>query len=164
MNSNPLVLDTHELPRRAGSSRNVDEKVPAPEGMSIAMIGVPADAEMQLQVLLEAVGEGILATGNVTTPIAGECSRCLQPFEHTDTFDFVQLFYYPGRDSEEDALFVADDRIDLTEVVRDAIVLDLPFTPLCGQNCAGLCSQCGVNLNDEPDHTHAEATDARWDK
>ena len=44
----------------------------------------------------------------------------------------------------------------------DAVVLDLPFTPLCRDDCLGLCVTCGANLNDDPDHSHGEEIDARW--
>ncbi len=52
--------------------------------------------------------------------------------------------------------------IDLEPVLRDAAMLDLPFIPLCREDCAGLCPTCGVNLNDDPDHGHGEAIDPRW--
>ena len=52
--------------------------------------------------------------------------------------------------------------IDLEPVLRDAAMLDLPFIPLCREDCAGLCPTCGVNLNDDPDHGHDEAIDPRW--
>ncbi|MEN0072688.1 MAG: DUF177 domain-containing protein, partial [Propionicimonas sp.] len=55
-----------------------------------------------------------------------------------------------------------EDLVDLEPLLRDAVVLDLPFTPLCRPDCAGLCPTCGENLNRDPEHSHAEATDARW--
>jgi uncharacterized protein len=52
--------------------------------------------------------------------------------------------------------------IDIESLVRDAVLLDLPWTPLCRDDCAGLCAECGVNLNQHPSHRHADAFDARW--
>ena len=45
----------------------------------------------------------------------------------------------------------------------DAVVLDLPFTPLCRDDCLGLCPTCGFVLNDDPDHSHGEQVDPRWE-
>ena len=55
------------------------------------------------------------------------------------------------------------DLIDLEPVLRDAVVLELPFQPLCRPDCAGLCPQCGANLNDDPGHEHRPDNDPRWD-
>lgn len=52
--------------------------------------------------------------------------------------------------------------IDLEPILRDAVVLELPFTPLCRPDCAGLCPECGADLNRDPDHGHAEPIDPRW--
>jgi uncharacterized protein len=54
------------------------------------------------------------------------------------------------------------DLIDLEPALRDQVVLALPFTPLCSDDCAGLCPECGVRLDDEPDHKHEDAVDPRW--
>jgi uncharacterized protein len=43
------------------------------------------------------------------------------------------------------------------------VVLDLPFQPLCRDDCSGLCAECGANLNDNPDHSHGPRLDPRWD-
>jgi len=48
-------------------------------------------------------------------------------------------------------------------LLRDEVVLDLPFQPLCREDCAGLCTVCGVNLNDHPDHEHEVVGDPRWE-
>lgn len=56
---------------------------------------------------------------------------------------------------------VIDDHIDLEPVLRDAVVTALPFQPVCKEDCAGLCSECGMNLNEDPEHHH-EVLDPRW--
>jgi uncharacterized protein len=47
-------------------------------------------------------------------------------------------------------------------VLRDAVVLALPFQPLCQDDCPGLCVECGARLADDPDHRHEDPTDPRW--
>lgn len=159
----PLVLETHELHRQAGSMKELHLTVPAPVDLGIAMIGVPEGADMDLDLRLESVVEGILVTGTADVPLAGECARCLQSFEDRESYPLQELYFYPGRDAEEDALFIEDELVDLDPVLRDAVVLELPFTPLCRDDCLGLCPECGFVLNDDPDHSHGEQVDSRWD-
>ena len=73
-----------------------------------------------------------------------------------------ELFSYDAEDADEDALLMAGDLIDLEPVLRDAVVLALPASPLCSDDCAGLCSECGARLADaESGHNH-ETLDPRW--
>ena len=54
------------------------------------------------------------------------------------------------------------DLLDLEPILRDAVVLTLPFQPLCQEDCLGLCIECGARLADDPSHTHEAAIDPRW--
>lgn len=158
----PLVIDLHELDRRAGTMKHLERTVPAPADLGIDMIGVPEGSPMQLDLRLESVVEGVLVTGTVEVELAGQCTRCLEPIADSDTFDLQELYFYPGRDADEDASSIDDDMIDLDPAIRDAVVLELPFAPLCREDCAGLCVECGANLNNDPEHTHGDAVDPRW--
>lgn len=161
--SGDLLIETHDLRRRAGQMIQVSREVSAPEDLGVDMIGVPENSAIGLDLRLESVIEGILVTGTATTALVGECSRCLNPIEEESSFDVQELYFYPDREAEEDAYRVSDEEtIDLEPVLREAVVLNLPFTPLCRPDCAGLCPECGVNLNDHPDHAHEERIDPRW--
>jgi uncharacterized protein len=141
--------------------------VPAPTAFGTELIGVPNGAPLAVDVRLESVTEGVLVTGTVTTPLRGECARCLDPLTDELVVDIVELFAYP--DSATDETSSADevhriggDYLDIEPVVRDGIVLGLPWTPLCRPDCAGLCPTCGERLDDLPaDHAH-ETIDPRW--
>ena len=54
------------------------------------------------------------------------------------------------------------DLVDLEPLLRDAVVLSLPFQPLCREDCPGLCTECGARLADDPGHQHEDAIDPRW--
>jgi uncharacterized protein len=158
-----LVFDIHELGRRAGAMKEIVRQTPAPEGLGNAMIGVPAASPLRLRLRLEAVVEGVLVTGVVDVSLHGECARCLRAVEAEAEIDVQELFLFPEREvDDEEASRVEGDFIDLEPVLRDAVVLDLPFIPLCREDCAGLCPLCGSNLNDDPDHSHVGETDPRW--
>lgn len=162
----PLVLDTQALGRRPGSMRTEHLVVPAPADLGVEMVGVPRDADLELDIRLEAVMEGVLVSGTVSAPLEGECARCLDPITQRFESDFQELFVYPdtrsGGEAGEDEHRLEGDLIDLEPVVRDAVVLNLPLYPLCQDDCPGLCSECGARLADAgPDHRH-DAVDPRW--
>lgn len=163
----PFVFDARELGRRPGSLREYRRQVPAPADLGLDLIGVPAGAPLAIDVRLESVTEGVLVTGSVTAPLRGQCGRCLEPIVDEMVVDVCELFAYPDsvtdETTEEDEIYrVESDRVDFEPVVRDAVVLGLPWTPLCRPDCAGLCPTCGMRLDDLPaDHTH-EQFDPRW--
>jgi uncharacterized protein len=166
--TSPWVIDTRELGRRPGTSRTLNRTAPAVAALGVeGVVAVPAGAAVELDLLLEAVVEGVLVSGMASAPTAGECSRCLDPISGRVEVEITELFAYP--DSTTDATTdddevsrLVDDLVDLEPVVRDAIVLALPAVPLCTPDCAGLCPDCGGKWADlGPDHRH-ETIDPRW--
>lgn len=161
----PLVLDTRELGRRPGSQHQVTRSVPAPADLGIEVLHVPEGAPVELDLRLEAVMEGVLVTGTATAELTGECARCLEPIDDAVDVRFQELFVYDDQDysSEDDEVSkLEDDLLDLEPLLRDAVVLALPFQPLCEDDCPGLCPECGARLKDDPDHAHEEPIDPRW--
>lgn len=157
----PLVLDIHELGRRPGAMRKMTLTAPAPPGFRLELAGVDEKSELDIWVRLEAVMEGVLASGEVTARVTGQCGRCLDPLETDVVAAFQQLYSYDDRDADEETLSLDGDLLDLEPTLRDAIVLALPMTPLCREDCAGLCAECGIRLDDEPGHRH-DMSDPRW--
>lgn len=172
----PLVLDTRELGRRPGSMRRVRQAVTAPEEMGRPLASIPAGSELVLDLRLESVMEGVLVSGTVSAVMTGECGRCLDPVSAPLQVEIQELYSYPdsgpygtssrapgGRSDDDDELAsLIDDLIDLEPVLRDALVLALPMSPLCREDCPGLCPECGEQLADLPkDHSH-DAVDPRW--
>ena len=142
--------------------RRVSRAVEAPAGLGIEVIAVPPGSPIDLDLMLEAVVEGVLVTGSASAPLRGECVRCLTEISDQIEVDLLQLYVHPGSEvDEEDAGRIEGDLIDLEPLLRDAVVLDLPFQPLCREECAGLCTICGANLNDHPDHEHDVVVDPR---
>jgi uncharacterized protein len=140
--------------------------VSAPADLGVEMVGVPRGADLELDIRLEAVMEGVLISGTVSAPLEGECGRCLDPITQRFESDFQELYVYPdtrsGGGAGEDERRLEGDLIDLEPVVRDAVVLNLPLSPLCRDDCPGLCSECGARLADAgPDHRH-DVVDPRW--
>ena len=160
------MLDTRELGRRPGSQREVSRTVPAPADLGIEVLHVPEGSPVELDLRLEAVMEGVLVTGTAQASLTGECVRCLEPISDEIEVRFQELFVYDDRevdpDEELEVSKLQDDLVDLEPLLRDAVVLALPFQPLCQDDCPGLCAECGARLADDPDHTHGEPVDPRW--
>jgi len=148
---------------------------PAPEGIGIMSIGVPSGSDVELDLRLESVVEGVLVSGTARVQLAGECSRCLDPVSDELEVDIQELYAYEetdhrGRpvrsdsaegDDEDEQRHMVGDHLDLEPVLRDAVVLDLPLAPVCRDDCPGLCPQCGFRLEDDPEHHH-DVIDPRW--
>ena len=170
-----LVFDMRTLGRQAGSAKAQQLTVPAPDDMRLELARVPVGADMQLDVRFEAVTEGVLVTGSVIAPLAGECARCLAPLASSVAARFTELYLYTrdrhdkhdrfdeNTEQDDEELHLDGDLLDLEPVLRDAVVLALPMSPLCREDCPGLCVECGVPLADAgPDHGHEDVPDPRW--
>lgn len=164
----PWVIDTRDLGRRPGASREVQRSVVGRAALGFpGVIEVPVGAEYRLDLLLESVVEGVLVTGSASAPTHGECSRCLDPLDGEVRIELTELFAYPestteATTEEDEVSHLVDDLLDLQPVVRDAVVLALPQVPLCAEDCAGLCPDCGRKWAElEPGHGH-EKIDPRW--
>jgi uncharacterized protein len=137
----------------------------APQDWGGGLIRLPAGGPIRLELVLEAVGQGIWLTGRAAFELVGQCARCLDPINRPAQAELQDLFLRSTRapdGPDDDSALIQDDVIDLEPLVRDAIVIDLPLAPLCYDDCAGLCASCGANLNREPAHRHGPAADRRW--
>jgi len=164
--SGDFVFDMRSLGRRPGSFRDETRTAHAPEALGSGLVLVPAGADVALDLRFEAVSEGVLVTGSAIAPLAGECARCLDPLTSSMEVSIQELYRYlpdPGEDDDDEERFLDGDRLDLEPAFRDAVVLALPLSPLCREDCPGLCAECGVRLAEAgPRHGHGEDTDPRW--
>jgi uncharacterized protein len=165
----PLVVNIARLGRRPGSMFSLHDTVASPARIGLEMIGVVSGAPLDLDLRVESVSEGVLVSGTLSAPIAGECSRCLTPFTDRIQVDLTELFAYPDSlteaTTEDDEVGrVVNDFVDLQQPIVDAVGLELAFAPVCRTDCPGLCPKCGVALaTADPGHHHDEI-DPRWAK
>lgn len=115
-------------------------------------------------------GDEIIFQGQVSTLIEAECARCLELFEKpvSSKLQFVvQFLDVDGPEDTGDDDFVVLPRTaedyDISERVREIILLELPYKPLCDPNCKGLCPMCGENLNERDCGCTQDKKDERWD-
>jgi uncharacterized protein len=165
----PFVFDVRELGRRAGAMRTFDRDLPAADLLgakgTLDELYSAEGADLVLDLRVESVVEGMLATGRVSGSLVAQCVRCLDPVEVELDADFQELYYYDAQDltaeEAEEALLVVEELIDVEPLVHDAVMLELPLQPLCSEDCPGLCAECGARLADDPEHRH-DTVDPRW--
>ena len=162
-----FVFDMRSLGRQPGSYREETRTASAPEGLKTGLAEVSAGADVALDLRFEAVSEGVLVTGSAVAPLTGECARCLDPLDSEIEVSLQELYRYlptPGEDDEDgEERFLDGDRLDLEPAFRDAVVLALPLSPVCREDCPGLCAECGAKLAEAgPDDGHGENLDPRW--
>lgn len=156
----PFVIRVKDIVRRPGEMREVDFDVPAPEKWGEGLVSVDAAAPIDLEVRLESVHEGILVSGSAATEYNGVCGRCLTDIAEGLEVEFQELFAYPGQEATD--FEVQDDHVDLETLVRDAIVLSLPFQPVCQPDCPGLDPATGERMTASTGSEQREPLDPRW--
>jgi uncharacterized protein len=183
MPQNPFLFNTHDLPLRAGEMREYELTIDKHEALGFEVLAIAQDEPIEIDLKIESVAEGVLATASVRTIASGECGRCLDPVEYDVDESFQELYEYtedPRQarkkdkhkkrdakdleelDDEDEVRQMTGDLIDLDGPIRDAIILNLPINPLCDQDCQGLCQDCGQKWADLPDDHDHGATDIRW--
>ena len=159
-NNGPFVLPVRDIVRKPGEMREHAFAVTLDETWGEGIVAFEAGAELDLDVRLESVHEGILVSGTVDATYSGVCSRCLTDIAQPVEVEFQELFAYPGE--EETDFEVQDDHVDLETLVRDAAVLSLPFQPVCQPDCPGLDPSTGERLTVSPGTEQEAPIDPRW--
>src|SRR4051812_27947607 len=96
------------------------------------------------------------------TELDGPCMRCLEPAGHEVAVDAREVDQ-PGGGEELSSPYLQEAELDVKAWARDALALALPAQIVCREECAGLCSVCGANLNEAgPEHHHEPEPDPRW--
>jgi uncharacterized protein len=157
-----LTVNVHELLEHPGSRKHFSFDAPV-EGLSNELVRVPTDPPLHFELMLEAIDEGgILVRGSISGEYVVSCRRCLDEVRRPFRVEVAEVYRQPGSGVWEEGFVVDQERLDLRPAVRDNVVLDMPLYPVCRDDCAGLCSRCGTNLNRGDCACPAEAPDERW--
>lgn len=156
----PFFLPVRDIVRKPGEMREHSISVTLAEKWGEGIVSVEAGETVDIEVRLESVHEGILVSGTADSDYTGVCGRCLTDIVAPVEVEFQELFAYPGE--EETDYEVQDDHVDLEILVRDAVVLSLPFQPVCQPDCPGLDSSTGEKLAVSTDAESTAPIDPRW--
>lgn len=108
------------------------------------------------------VAQGVLIQGDFQADVMVDCVRCLEGFLQPLHAEFDEFYAFREEDADETGQLLPENAfIDLGPVVREYLLLEMPISPQCKQDCKGLCDICGANLNHEgcEHHPQAEAED-----
>lgn len=128
--------------------------------------------KVRVELKIQQSGEEYFCQGDVKAVLNIECSRCLEGFDLNCEYpvDFIACAEKPViedkdiLDAEDYALFSDGDlQADISDILRQALILSLPLKPLCSEECKGLCAQCGTNLNEQTCSCKTEYIDPRWE-
>jgi uncharacterized protein len=145
-----LIVDVARLEKGGETYRG--ETSPEAVELEPSELLAPAGG-IAYDLFVQALGTELLVRGRLRLRLRCVCSRCADTFE-TEAADpeFVRSF----------EISEATEFLDLTEEVREAIILALPGYPVCGEACKGLCMTCGANLNRTTCSCHRTGRDSRW--
>src|SRR3569833_3820770 len=140
----PFVIDTRSLGRWPGARRKDSYTVPAPADLGVEMVGVPEGTDVELDLRLEAVMEGVLVSGTARSPLSGECARCLDPLTSSIEVEFQELYVYSdtrsGESAEDDERRLEGDLIVHKPKNQNTKKHTQPQTPQSQNNKPGLCT------------------------
>jgi uncharacterized protein len=155
-----FLVPVFDLMHRPGEFRERESDVKLTEGFGNPLIAVKDAANVHLDLRMESLHDGILVSADVETVAEGECGRCLIDIALPVRVDIQELFAYSFDEAFD--YTVDEDHIDLEPLVRDAVVLSLPFQPVCREDCPGLDPETGERLADFPDRKPKKVLDPRW--
>ncbi|TAM71383.1 MAG: DUF177 domain-containing protein [Microbacteriaceae bacterium] len=145
---------------RPGEMREQELTIIVAERLGEGLVAVAQGDTLELRLRMESVHEGILVSAEASATAVGECGRCLKDIALPVEVDFQELFAYSSGEAFDSE--VHDDHVDLEPLVRDAVVLALPFQPVCQADCPGLDPDTGERLAEPFDYSPPEDTDPRW--
>ncbi len=160
-----FMIGITRLRKEPGSKMNFDLSGQLPD-LKLSSSYVDDGESIEIAGTAESVHGGILIAGKICSSWKGECRRCLGPASGILEISVLELYERVESDSvlvsEGDTYPYLGDVIDLKEMIKDQILLDLPLAPLCTAGCKGLCVNCGAELNNGPCGCDKVAIDPRW--
>jgi len=152
---NTAKIDVTKLLEHPGKDLDVSGRL----SLAPATLGderIDFSTPFSFSVKLTNAGGGIVVRGEIGGSADLKCSRCLDVFKHDIEIDIDEEASIRSDDDEpKEGFQVEDSELDLAPMIYENVIVELPMRPLCRDDCSGLCSRCGKNLNVEP-HVHEE--------
>lgn len=143
-----------------------------PAALQVDYDGVVKVNKVRVELDIQKSGEEFFCQADITADSVLECARCVEPFEIelTGRADFVvtseaayEQIRAEGEDDEDYVFYQGESlEIDLSDIIRQTIILAVPMMPLCAEDCKGLCPQCKVNRNEKTCDCKVDGIDERW--
>jgi uncharacterized protein len=153
-----LRINAVELLRQPGATREVVVEI---AGSDLDVVHDALAGDISIDLGLQALNDGIVVRGAVSTPWAVACRRCLRDLSGVAVATIDELYQVEVLD--EDAYPIVGGQLDLMPMARQSALLDLDDERLCRAECVGLCPQCGIDRNVESCECDPQVRDHRWD-
>lgn len=140
-----LVIDVADLKDHPGATKTISRAQPV-SGLRGVLGWVGEEEDVSLELTASSVVEGIEVEGEVSGTMHLACSRCLSEFQERFNYEVDETFY-SAKPKESEGYEIEANKIDLEPMVRDLVVLSIPFHPLHSPDCRGLCPVCGADRN-----------------
>ena len=136
-----------------------------PSELDLSSQDLPVIGKISIEGNIENAGDVLLMKAHLQAKVKRVCSRCLKEFE-AQTEAQVEERYFPAETDElpEDALTYKFDVVDITEPLREGLIVNEPVQPLCKADCKGLCPICGADRNVVDCHCDTRTIDPRLQK
>ena len=159
------TIDLSTLSLKSGEGRRVEAEV-APGNLSLGGQDYSFDGAVPVRLDVSRTATGHALRLRISAELAGPCMRCLEDSTFRLEVDAREVHQPAAGDEELTSPYVFDEELDLSAWSHDALALALPQALLCRPDCAGLCPECGISLNeiDPAGHTHERPPDPRWEK
>jgi uncharacterized protein len=154
-----MKVDISDILITNGASKEVKLKE-APEERKITD-GCFLDGDLSFVGTLTNENDVFLMEGTLEISYISECYRCLKPLKNNMKLKISESFVHGDSPEQSDMYVFEGKTIDLSKVIYDNIILNLPMKQLCSENCRGLCSICGANLNEKQCGCDSEKIDTR---
>jgi uncharacterized protein len=154
-----LVVHVGDLLKRPGTRKPIHREV-VMRGVEVLGSRMPEEAPVVVDVVVESMSDSLTVSGTADAPWEGTCRRCLAEIAGTATAEFREV--YERHPVEGETWPLKGEQIDLTEMVREEVVLALPLAPLCQDDCLGLCPECGADRNDRDCGHTLQVEGPRW--
>ncbi|MDX2379832.1 MAG: DUF177 domain-containing protein [Acidimicrobiia bacterium] len=153
----PLRVNAAELLRQPGATSRIEARL---EADALGIDHPALDGDIDVAIDLDVLDDGIIAVGAVSARWASGCRRCLRDLNEVLVIEVDELHQIEVTDP--DAFAIENRRLDLAPMVRESVLLELAADRLCRRDCAGLCPECGIDLNDGACGCDTEVVDDRW--
>jgi uncharacterized protein len=105
--------------------------------------------------------QGLVVQSNFSAVTTLNCVRCLTDFEHEFEWEFTELYAFDKRSETDSGLILPEDaHLNLESLLREYALLEFPISPKCKEDCLGLCTECGQNLNEKDCGHRPEESDS----
>ncbi|SDF77023.1 YceD family protein [Sporolituus thermophilus] len=144
-----MKIDISQVKQEAGGRRSFYFVTSAPE------LGLPEEefgwdgGDIIVEGEVANNGQFLEIRGSIKAKARYDCNRCLKPFTMAMEIPFTEKYFTPGFLPDEDAASYEGNEIDITDLLRENLLLAEPLKPLCSESCRGLCPVCGADLNEK---------------